>query len=134
MDDYYHLLGVTRNATAIEVKAAFQRKMKALEASQIHGEHVKTQEKMLQQAFLTLLDPVRRARYDKQVDAAGRGVILAEAPAPKNVSVATIMLVTVILVAIIAAGWHFTRPYAAKREAERNHDEEVAKRGFGPKP
>jgi curved DNA-binding protein CbpA len=129
MDNYYELLGITRNATAVEVKAAFQEKMKALEASHIHGDHEKVQEKMLQQAFLTLLDPARRAKYDKEIDSPARRVIVADVAPPKGVSVATMAIVAVLLVATVAAGWYLTRPYAARREAERIHDEAVAK-GF----
>src|SRR5689334_4299158 len=100
MDNFYQLLGIGRNATAIEVKAAFQQKMKALEASHIHGDHEKVKEKMLQQAFLTLLDPVRRAAYDKKIEAVGNRVIVAAAPAPEGVSVGTMVFVAVLLVAV----------------------------------
>jgi hypothetical protein len=124
MDNYYQLLGVTRNATAVEVKAAFQAKMKALESSPVHGEHRQNQEKMLQQAFLTLLDPRRRARYDRQVDtAAGPVVVLEDVPPPKGVSVVTVVFVTALLAAAVAGGWYVTHPSAAKQEAAAKEEE-----------
>ena len=125
MDDYYRLLGVPRNATAVEVKTAFQTKMKALEASPEHGEHRKVQEKVLQQAFLTLLDPARRGKYDKQVDAASRPAVVLQVEEPKRVSVAAIAAGALLLVAVVAGGWYLSHPYAVKREAERKHDEEI---------
>jgi hypothetical protein len=119
MDNYYQLLGITRNATAIEVKAAFQRKMKALDSSPVQGEHRQSQEKMLRQAFLTLLDVGRRAKYDKQVDAAaGPVVVLDEAP-PQGVSVLTVTFVVALLVATGAGGWYMMHRSAAKQAEAR---------------
>jgi hypothetical protein len=37
------------------------------------------------------------------------------------------ILVAVLLAATIAGGWYLTRPAAERREAERKHDEEVAR-------
>ena len=119
MDNYYQLLGITRNATAIEVKAAFQQKMKALEASPVQGERRKSQEKMLQQAFLTLLDMGRRARYDKQVDATAGPVVVLEEARSKGVSILTVTFVTALLVASVAGGWYVTHPPLSKKAQER---------------
>ena len=127
MDNYYQLLGVTRNATAVEVKAAFQQKMKALEAAHAGGDHDKVQEKMLQQAFLTLLDPARRAGYDKKIDAVGNRIVVAAAEPAEGVSVATIVVVMALVVATAVGGWYASRSSAAKREAARKQDEAVSK-------
>jgi curved DNA-binding protein CbpA len=125
METYYELLGVTRNATAIEVKAAFQRQMKALEASAVQGERQQTREKMLQQAFLTLLDVGRRARYDKQLETPSRRVVVEPVEA-KGVSVVTVTFVAALLVAIVAGGWYM-KHQSAKQEAARKEEEARAK-------
>ena len=127
MDNYYQLLGIARAATPVEVKAAFQAKMKALEASPVHGEHREAQEKMLRQAFLTLLDPGKRSRYDHQVDAAARPVVVLQEVEKKGLSVTTMTLVAILLVGTVVGGWYVTNPSAKKREAERKHDEELAR-------
>ena len=126
MDNYYQLLGIPRAATPVEVKAAFQKKMKALEASPEQGERRQTQEKLLQQAFLTLLDPARRAKYDKQIDITVQPVLLEEEK-PKGVSMVTVVFVVALLAAIVAGGWHVAHKSAERREAERKHDEAVSK-------
>jgi curved DNA-binding protein CbpA len=124
MDNYYQMLGITRSATAVEVKVAFQKKMKALESSPLHGEHRENQEKMLRRAFLTLFDPNHRAKYDRQVDAeAGPVVVLAEAER-KGVSVITVTIATVVLVGAVAGGWYVTHPSAQKQEEARKLEDQ----------
>src|SRR5689334_2989307 len=101
MDNHYEMLGIARSATALEIKTAFQTKMKALEASDVHGERRETQEKLLQQAFLTLLDPGRRAKYDKQIDTPVRRPV-ARRDEGTGVSVPTVVFVGALLAAIMA--------------------------------
>jgi len=119
MDNYYQMLGITRTATAVEVKAAFQAKMKALESSPLQGEHRQNQEKMLQKAFLTLLDPKNRVKYDRQLDVAAGPVVVLEDAEKKGVSVITMTVVALLLVGAVAGGWYVTHPSAKKQEEAR---------------
>ena len=119
MDNYYQMLGITRSATAADVKAGFQKKMKALESSPLHGEHRDNQEKMLRQAFLTLLDPRHRVKYDRQLDVAAGPVVVLEEAEKKGVSIITIAVVAVLLVGVVAGGWYVTHPSANKQEEAR---------------
>ena len=119
MDNYYEMLGITRTATPVEVKAAFQAKLKALESSPLHGEHRQNQEKMLQRAFLTLLDAKNRVKYDHQLEVAAGPVVVLEEAEKKGVSVVTITFVTILLVGAVAGGWYVTHPSAKKQEEAR---------------
>src|SRR5678815_2533658 len=119
MDSYYEMLGITRTATAVEVKAAFQAKMKALESSPLHGEHRENQEKMLRKAFLTLLDPKNRVKYDRQLEVAAGPVVVLADEEKKGVSVVTIIVVVILLVGAVAGGWYVTHPSAQKQDEAR---------------
>ena len=124
MDNYYQLLGITRTATAVEVKTAFQAKMKALESSPLHGEHRDNQEKMLRKAFLTLLDPKNRVKYDRQLDVAAGPVVVLADEEKKGVSVVTVTIVVLLLVGVVAGGWYVTHPSAKKQEEARKLEDE----------
>jgi curved DNA-binding protein CbpA len=124
MDNYYQMLGITRSAAAVEVKAAFQKKMKALESSPLHGEHRENQEKMLRRAFLTLFDPNHRAKYDRQVDAAAGPLVVLEEAEGKGLSVITITVAAVLLVGAVLGGWYVTHPSARKQEEARKVEDQ----------
>lgn len=122
MESFYEMLGVTRLATPVEVKAAFQARMKALEGSGLPEPQRAAREKMLRQAFITLFDPANKARYDAQLVPPKPRTFVSEPVAPHEVASKSPVLmigVGVVVVAAIAGGWWYTHPSAERLEQAR---------------
>src|SRR3954454_19818667 len=63
--DYYELLGVSRDASAIEIRSAYRSLAKVMhpDAGGTAGTF-----RLLREAYETLIDPGRRAEYDREGD------------------------------------------------------------------
>lgn len=72
MSDYYEILGVSRNATAEEIKKAYRKKARSLHPD-IAGPGHEEEFKQVSVAYETLSDPDRRQMYDLGGEDALRG-------------------------------------------------------------
>lgn len=83
---YYAILGVSLNATAAEIKAAYRRRAKELHPDRNRAHDASAQFRLLNEAYGALNDPASRAMYDtvafETADAAPAGGARQPAPEP----------------------------------------------------
>src|SRR5207302_7386158 len=69
MTDYYHVLGVKRDATATEIKSAYRKLARKRHPDVNRGSEKAAREfALLSLAYHTLIDPQERAFHDQQLD------------------------------------------------------------------
>jgi len=75
MKDYYQILGVGRNASLEEIKAAYRRLAMKYHPDRGGGKEAEEKFKEINEAYQVLSDPAKRAEYDRfgRVGAAGVG-------------------------------------------------------------
>lgn len=85
-NNYYQVLGVSEDASPAIIRIAYEGRLKALAASGMPQAERKAEERLLEQAQVTLSNPAKRSWYDKRLAEAevapggsGRGMLLAAA-------------------------------------------------------
>jgi hypothetical protein len=66
MNNYYQILGVPHDAAASIVTIAYEGKVKALAKADLTDAERRTEERLLEQAYVTLSNPAKRQWFDKQ--------------------------------------------------------------------
>lgn len=67
MQDFYQVLGVDRNATPAQIKAAFKRMAKVYHPDRNPGDpQAEERFKIINEAYHTLTDPIKKSRYDSR--------------------------------------------------------------------
>jgi hypothetical protein len=119
MQSYYELLGVAHDANPQIVKIAYGGKLKALAAAGLPEAERKAEERLLEQAYVTLSNPAKKSWYDKQ---------LAGAQAePGGGSARKGLIAAVAIVAVLIAGgaW-YSLERSKVREAVRLEEQRLA--------
>ena len=70
MHNYYQVLGVPYDASDKIIKIAFEGKTKALGKAGLSETETRNEQRLLEQAYVTLSNPAKRSWHDKQLDAA----------------------------------------------------------------
>lgn len=69
MKDFYEVLGIERNANPVQIKAAFKRMAMKYHPDRNPGNREAEETfKLINEAYHTLTDPVKRSRYDARFD------------------------------------------------------------------
>src|SRR5579862_6992343 len=82
--DHYEVLGVAKNAKPAEIRAKFHELARVFHPDRYRAEDDDTAQRTfvrINAAYNTLIDPDKRARYDKKLKAAGGKHDVAMAPA-----------------------------------------------------
>jgi curved DNA-binding protein CbpA len=68
MLNYYQVLGVSQDASDKIIKIAYEGKLKALGKAGLSEEETRNEQRLLEQAYVTLSNPAKRSWHDKQLD------------------------------------------------------------------
>ena len=117
MQNYYELLGVSRDATPRIVTIAYEGKLKALAKSGLSEAERLEEGRNLERAHVTLSNPAKKAWYDKQLEGAP-----AHGPADRRGLYATLAVVLVL----VAGGAWYSLERSKARELVRLEEQRIA--------
>lgn len=117
MQNYYELLGVSRDATPRIVTIAYEGKLKALAKSGLSEAERLEEERNLERAHVTLSNPAKKAWYDKQLEGAP-----AHGPADRRGLYAVLAVVLVL----VAGGAWYSLERSKARELVRLEEQRIA--------
>lgn len=116
--DFYQALGVSADATRNVVKIAYEGKRKALERAGLPDAERKAEERLLEQAYVTLSNPAKKAWYDQRREAAD--------PPAKGAN-RTPLIVAALAVVLLAGGAAaYSHVRGVERERIRLEEQRIA--------
>jgi hypothetical protein len=119
MLNYYQVLGVSQDASDKIIKIAYEGKHKALAKAGLSEEETRSEQRLLEQAYVTLSNPAKRSWHGKQLDSEQHAAV--DAARTRN---RMGWFAAAILAVLLAGGSSY---YAVQRidQRERNRLEEL---------
>jgi hypothetical protein len=117
MQNYYELLGVSRDASPRIVTIAYEGKLKALGKSGLSEAERRAEERELEKAHVTLSNPAKKAWYDKQLESTPAG-----APPDRR----GLVTAGVVVLVLVAGGAWYSMERAKAREMVRLEEQRIA--------
>lgn len=116
MNNYYQVLGVAHDASPAIVKIAYEGKLKA--AAKLPEAERKAEERLLEQAYVTLSNPAKKSWYDKQFEQ-------AESEASSGGKKGLVIAAVVVGALAVGIGW-YTLERSKQRERVRLEEARIA--------
>ena len=117
MQNYYELLGVSRDASPRIVAIAYEGKLKALAKSGLPEAERLAEERALEKAHVTLSNPAKKAWYDKQLEGSP-----AEQPRGRG----GLVVAGLVVVLLAAGGAWYSLERSKARELVRLEEQRIA--------
>ena len=117
MQNYYELLGVSRDASPRIVTIAYEGKVKALAKSGLAGAERQAEERELEKAHVTLSNPAKKAWYDKQLEGA---------PAHASPNRKGLVAAVAVVLLVAAGGAWYSLERSRAREQVRLEEQRIA--------
>jgi curved DNA-binding protein CbpA len=122
MNNYYHVLGVSHDAAPTVIKIAYEGKVKALAKADLTDAERRVEERLLEQAHVTLSNPAKRQWFDKQF----AKQVEAEHKAAAHKGFKGLAVATAFLVVMVAGIAYWKVEQNKERERVRIEEQRIA--------
>lgn len=122
MHNYYQVLGVAHDAAPTVIKIAYEGKVKALAKANLADAERRAEERLLEQAYVTLSNPAKRDWHDRQL----ARQVEAEHREAAHPSRAGWYVTAAVALALIAGVAYFKVAQSNERERVRVEEQRIA--------